>query len=40
MDQITTGGDYSSDVVARAQWYKENLFKAGILENIVSFFWP
>lgn len=21
----TTGGDYSNDVVARAQWYKRNL---------------
>ncbi|XP_018520711.1 lysozyme g isoform X2 [Lates calcarifer] len=24
LDSITTGGDYSSDVIARAQWYKCN----------------
>lgn len=26
MDVGSAGGDYSSDVVARAQWYKNNLF--------------
>ncbi|KAM3622569.1 uncharacterized protein V6R79_000415 [Siganus canaliculatus] len=25
VDENTTGGDYSNDVVARAQWYKKNL---------------
>ncbi|XP_061585182.1 lysozyme g-like [Cololabis saira] len=24
VDKLTTGGDYSNDVVARAKWYKEN----------------
>ncbi|XP_059189100.1 lysozyme g-like [Centropristis striata] len=24
VDEITTGGDYSNDVVARAQWYADN----------------
>ncbi|CAK6953375.1 lysozyme g-like [Scomber scombrus] len=28
MDVGTTGGDYSSDVVARAQWYKTKFFKS------------
>ena len=26
VDEKTTGGDYSNDVVARAQWYDEHLF--------------
>lgn len=25
VDAKTTGGDYSNDVIARAQWYKTNL---------------
>jgi hypothetical protein len=27
VDENTTGKDYSNDVVARAQWYWDNLFK-------------
>ncbi|XP_030207911.1 lysozyme g-like isoform X1 [Gadus morhua] len=33
VDENTTGKDYSNDVVARAQWYWDNLFKP-------SSFWP
>lgn len=25
VDKYTTGGDYSNDVIARAQWFKENV---------------
>uniref|UniRef100_A0A8C5FBY4 Lysozyme g n=1 Tax=Gadus morhua TaxID=8049 RepID=A0A8C5FBY4_GADMO len=33
VDENTTGKDYSDDVVAKAQWYWDNLFKP-------SSFWP
>lgn len=36
VDEYTTGGDYSNDVVARAQWFKKNLDFEGLSPWVVA----
>lgn len=36
VDEYTTGGDYSNDVVARAQWFKKNLDFKGLSPWVVG----